>query len=74
MCLRWLGNHRIRPLNHFRFTLPFYDALRSGVLYPVGSRSNGGYGDIVSGLPQLSTTWHDASDNWWLVRATLVTF
>jgi uncharacterized membrane protein len=32
--------------NHFRFTLPFYDAIAAGDLYPGWlAESNGGYGD-----------------------------
>jgi hypothetical protein len=32
--------------NHFRFALPFYDAVTSGDLYPGWlAESNGGYGD-----------------------------
>src|ERR1041384_4647226 len=34
--------------NHFRFTLPFYDAIAAGDLYPGWlAESNGGYGDPI---------------------------
>ena len=44
--------------NHFRFMLPFYDAIRSGNWYPGWlAESNGGYGDrAFASILQASTT------------------
>ena len=64
--------------NHFRFTLPFYDALRSGVLYPGWlAESNGGYGDASfrfypPALYYLLALMRAITGGWYV--ATLVTF
>jgi len=60
--------------NHFRFALPFYDALRSGHLYPGWlAESNHGFGDasfrfyppalyyLLSAFRALSGNWYVAS-------------
>ena len=60
--------------NHFRFTLPFYDAIASGNLYPSWlAESNGGYGDpsfrfyppafyyLLAASRFLVGNWYDAT-------------
>src|SRR5437588_12067828 len=60
--------------NHFRFALPFYDALRAGHLYPGWlAESNGGYGDpsfrfyppgtyyLLAAARALTGSWYSAS-------------
>lgn len=64
--------------NHFRFALPFYDAIRSGNLFPAWlSDSNDGYGDASfrfypPGLYYLLTLLRFVTGNWYV--ATLATF
>jgi hypothetical protein len=64
--------------NHFRFALPFYDAVTSGDLYPGWlAESNGGYGDASfrfypPALYYLMTAVRLLSGNWY--AATLITF
>jgi uncharacterized membrane protein len=60
--------------NHFRFALPFYDAIASGNFYPSWlAESNGGYGDpsfrfyppafyyLLAGARFLIGNWYDAT-------------
>jgi uncharacterized membrane protein len=60
--------------NHFRFTLPFYDAIASGNVYPSWlAESNGGYGDpsfrfyppafyyLLAAARFLVGNWYDAT-------------
>src|SRR5215218_951404 len=64
--------------NHFRFTLPFYDALAAGDLYPGWlAESNGGYGDpsfrfYPPGLYYLLAFARFVIGNWY--GATLIVF
>src|SRR5690349_17095385 len=64
--------------NHFRFALPFYEALTSGHLYPAWlSESNNGYGDTSfrfypPALYYLLSATRAVVGNWYV--ATLVTF
>ena len=64
--------------NHFRFTLPFYDAIAAGDLYPGWlAESNGGYGDpsfrfYPPALYYLLTGVRFVIGNWY--GATLVVF
>src|SRR6266568_5906868 len=57
--------------NHFRFALPFYDALRSGHLYPGWlADSNNGFGDASfrfypPGLYYLLAAARALSGNWY---------
>jgi hypothetical protein len=60
--------------NHFRFALPFYDAIAGGNFYPSWlAESNGGYGDpsfrfyppafyyLLAGARFLTGNWYDAT-------------
>jgi hypothetical protein len=64
--------------NHFRFTLPFYDAIAAGDLYPGWlAESNGGYGDpsfrfYPPALYYLLAAARFVTGNWY--AATLVVF
>src|SRR5262245_27524055 len=64
--------------NHFRFALPFYDALTSGNLYPGWlAESNDGYGDASfrvypPALYYLLTIFRVITGNWY--AATVITF
>jgi uncharacterized membrane protein len=64
--------------NHFRFTLPFYDAIAAGNLYPGWlAESNGGYGDpsfrfYPPALYYLLALARFVTGNWY--GATLVVF
>lgn len=64
--------------SHFRLALPFYDAIRSGDLYPGWlAESNSGYGDASfrfypPGFHQLIGGFRLLSGNWYL--ATLLVF
>ncbi len=64
--------------NHFRFALPFYDALRSGHLYPGWlAESNNGFGDASfrfypPGLYYLLAAAKALSGNWY--AGTVATF
>src|SRR5215203_7475397 len=64
--------------NHFRFALPFYDAIAAGDLYPGWlAESNGGYGDpsfrfYPPALYYLLAAARFAVGNWY--GATLVVF
>lgn len=64
--------------NHFRFALPFYDALRSGHLYPGWlAESNHGFGDASfrfypPALYYLLALARSLTGNWY--AATVVTF
>src|SRR5713101_112629 len=64
--------------NHFRFALPFYDALRSGHLYPGWlAESNNGFGDASfrfypPGLYYLLALLRAITGNWY--AATVSTF
>ena len=64
--------------NHFRFALPFYDAVTSGNVYPSWlAESNSGYGDpsfrfYPPALYYLLTLIRLVTGNWY--AATLVTF
>src|SRR5215472_113928 len=64
--------------NHFRFALPFYDALRSGHLYPSWlAQSNHGFGDASfrfypPALYYLLAFFRAVSGNWYV--ATVSTF
>ena len=64
--------------NHFRFTLPFYDAIAAGDLYPGWlAESNGGYGDpsfrfYPPALYYLLALARFVTGNWY--GATLVVF
>src|SRR2546425_2828893 len=64
--------------NHFRFALPFYDALRSGHLYPGWlAESNSGFGDASfrfypPALYYLLAAARALSGNWY--AATVATF
>ena len=64
--------------NHFRFALPFYDAVTGGDLYPGWlAESNGGYGDASfrfypPALYYLMTAVRLITSNWY--AATLITF
>src|SRR5437867_4233404 len=64
--------------NHFRFALPFYDAIRNGNLIPSWlAESGGGYGDpsfrfYPPGLYYLLALTRSISGNWY--GATLLAF
>src|SRR5689334_12777932 len=64
--------------NHFRFTLPFYDAIAGGHFYPGWlAESNGGYGDpsfrfYPPALYYVLSLFRFLSGDWYV--ATLVTF
>jgi hypothetical protein len=64
--------------NHFRFALPFYDALRSGHLYPGWlAESNHGFGDASfrfypPALYYLLSAFRAVSGNWYI--ASVATF
>jgi hypothetical protein len=64
--------------NHFRFALPFYDAISSGSFYPGWlAESNGGYGDpsfrfYPPGLYYLLALFRFITGQWYV--ATLLTF
>ncbi|HSE32163.1 MAG TPA: 6-pyruvoyl-tetrahydropterin synthase-related protein [Pyrinomonadaceae bacterium] len=64
--------------NHFRFALPFYDAVTSGDLHPGWlAESNGGYGDASfrvypPALYYLLTVVRATTGNWY--GATVITF
>jgi uncharacterized membrane protein YfhO len=64
--------------NHFRFTLPFYDSIAAGNLYPSWlSESNSGYGDASfrfypPGLYYLLSAFRLVVGEWYV--ATLLTF
>lgn len=64
--------------NHFRFTLPFYDAIAGGHFYPGWlAESNGGYGDpsfrfYPPALYYVLSLFRFLSGDWY--AATLVTF
>jgi uncharacterized membrane protein len=64
--------------NHFRFALPFYDAVSNGDLYPGWlAESNGGFGDASfrfypPALYYLMTIVRLLTGNWY--SATLITF
>src|SRR5713101_849076 len=64
--------------NHFRFALPFYDALRSGHLYPGWlAEANHGFGDASfrfypPALYYLLALTRTLAGNWYL--ATIITF
>ena len=70
--------------NHFRFALPFYDALRSGHLYPGWlAESNGGFGDasfrfyppalyyLLALLRAITGDWYAASVSTFAVLSAL---
>src|SRR5689334_12962475 len=64
--------------NHFRFALPFYDAIAGGNFYPGWlAESNGGYGDpsfrfYPPALYYLLSSFRFVTGEWYV--ATLVTF
>ena len=64
--------------NHFRFALPFYDAIATGHLYPGWlAESNAGYGDpsfrfYPPALYYLLSAFRHATGEWYM--ATLLTF